>query len=411
MRLSHLSLHNFRNYVRLEVDLPASSLVIQGGNAQGKTNFLEAIYYLATTRSHQAQTEQQLISWLVAEEELPYARLDGRVQRNDGAHRLEITLVLGTPNNTTATRLRKTVSLDGRKRRAIDYLGALIVVMFRPEDIDLIAQGPSLRRRYLDVTLSQIDERYRADLSRYNQVVTQRNALLRQLQEFGGDRDQLAFWDEALVKAGSYLVLRRLQAITRLDELVAEVHPELTGGLERLRLIYLPRVQLDRPADDSAPQQMPLRFDPQLAQALTPPDVDLEAVRRRFRQQLIEQQSQDLARGVTTVGPHRDDVRFLVDGVDMTVFGSRGQQRTAALSLKLAEVALMTEAIGEPPVLLLDDVMSELDEQRRRYVTGAVGGEKFQVIITATDLADFPASFLEQGTLWHVEEGRISAVR
>lgn len=410
MRLSHLSLHNFRNYVRLDVDLPAGPLVIQGGNAQGKTNLLEAIYYLATTRSHQAQTEQQLISWLVAEEEMPFARLDGRVQRDDGEHRLEITLVLGALNSASSARLRKTVSLDGRKRRAIDYLGALNVVMFRPEDIDLIAQSPSLRRRYLDVTLSQIDEHYRAALSRYNQVVTQRNALLRQLQETGGDRDQLSFWDEALVSAGSYLVVRRQQAISHLDELVARIHPALTGGVERLRLVYVPRVKLGRPEESPAARQMPPRFDPQFAQSFVPPEIDLEEVTKRFRRQLSEQQPQDLARGVTTIGPHRDDVRFLVEGVDMTAFGSRGQQRTAALSLKLAEVALMTEEIGESPVLLLDDVMSELDERRRRYVTDAIR-EQQQVIITTTDLTDFPSAFLNLGTLWQVEEGRISVIR
>jgi len=407
VHLHHLTLHNFRNYVRLDIDLPRGVLIVQGKNAQGKSNLLEAIYYLATTRSPHAGSDQQLISWAVAEEAMPFARLDGRLKRADGAHRLEITLVLGPGNSGNSTRLRKTVSLDGRKRRAIDYLGALIVVMFRPEDIDLIAQGPSLRRRYLDITLSQTDEQYRSDLARYNQVVSQRNALLRQLQEAGGDLDQLAFWDDALVAAGSYLVLRRQQAIARLDEQIAQIHPALTGSAERLRLVYVPRLELGQPGDVPTGGQLPLRFDPTFARAFVQPELNLTDVEQRFQQQLVKRRHVDLARGVTTVGPHRDDLRFLVDGVDMTTFGSRGQQRTAALSLKLAEVAFMREATGDSPVLLLDDIMSELDEERRGYVTEAIRLQQ-QVIITATDLNDFPQAFLECATVRRIEEGRIT---
>jgi DNA replication and repair protein RecF len=409
VHLHHLTLHNFRNYVRLEIDLPAGSLVLQGKNAQGKSNLLEAIYYLATTRSPYAGADQQLISWAVAEEAMPFARLDGQLKRADGLHRLEITLVQGPANGGNSGRLRKTVSLDGRKRRAIDYLGAFIVVMFRPEDIDLIAQGPSLRRRYMDITLSQIDERYRKDLARYNQVISQRNALLRQIQEAGGDLDQLAFWDDALVSAGSYLILRRQQAIARLDEQIARIHPGLTGGAERLRLVYVPRLELGQAGDIPTGGQLPLRFDPQFARAYVQPELKLTEVKQQFQEQLAKRRPVDLARGVTTVGPHRDDLRFLVDGVDMTTFGSRGQQRTAALSLKLAEVAFMREEKGESPVLLLDDIMSELDEERRGYVAEVIRLGQ-QVIVTATDVDDFPPTFLDYATLRCVEEGRIAPV-
>jgi len=410
MVLSRLTLYNFRNYVRLDVDLPAGILLVQGANGQGKTNLLESIYYLATTRSPQTNADQQLISWMAAEEEMPFARLEGQVQREDRKHKLEITLIQRPVNNSDTLRLRKEVRADGLKRRAIDYLGTLNVVLFRPEDIDLIAQGPSLRRRYLDITLSQIDLRYRTDLSRHNQVITQRNALLRQLQEFGGDPGQLDFWDDELIKCGSYLILRRQQTIARLDELVASLQPALTDGKERLRLIYVPRVDLNHLGAELDTSQLPLRFDPQFAQAFAPPVLTLQEIEERFRRQLREKRSQDMARGVTTVGPHRDDLRFLVDGVDMTAFGSRGQQRTATLSLKLAEVTLMREETGESPVLLLDDVMSELDEQRRACMTSVVQ-EQQQVIITTTDLNDFPAGFPEGGKLWHVEEGRISEMR
>jgi len=407
VQLTHLTLYNFRNYARLDVDLPAGVILLQGANGQGKSNLLEAVYYLATTRSLYTNVDQQLLSWMVVDEEMPFVRLEGRIQRDDGRHKLEITLIQKPANNSGTSRLRKEIRMDGLKRRAIDYLGSLNVVLFRPEDIDLIAQGPSLRRRYLDITLSQVDPRYRSDLSRYNQTITQRNALLRQLQETGGDPDQLDFWDETLVTAGSYLILRRLQTITRLDELVASLHPSLTGGIERLRLVFVPRVDLDHVGTDSGATQLPLRFDPQFAQTFAPPSLELDEIVERFQHQLHERRALDLIRGVTSVGPHRDDLRFLVDGVDMTAYGSRGQQRTAALSLKLAEVAFMQEETGESPVLLLDDVMSELDEQRRACVTRVIR-EQEQVIVTTTDLADFPAGFPAAGALWHVQEGRIS---
>ena len=381
MRLTHLSLHNFRNYVRLDLDLPPGVSLLQGDNAQGKTNLLEAIYYLATSRSPHAGADRELVNWLAVEQEpLPYARLVGKVAKAAGESAIEITL---TQQGNNGARYGKQIRLNGVARRAMDLLGQLNVVLFLPEDIALVSGPPSERRRYLDAALCQIDPGYCRALSRYNQVVTQRNALLRDLRERGGDSAQLAFWDERLVENGAYLVSRRWDALRALDGLAHDLHGQLTGGGEQLRLRYVPSVELEGPADKVA-----------VAQA--------------FRAQLQALRPREIAAGMTLVGPHRDEARFLINEIDCGVYGSRGQQRTAALSLKLAEVHLMRRETGEQPVLLLDDVLSELDEHRRRFLLHTLDNGAEQAIITTTDLRTLPQTFLQSSQLWRVAMGRLS---
>jgi DNA replication and repair protein RecF len=383
MRLTRLSLHNFRNYVRLDLDLPPGVSLLQGDNAQGKTNLLESIYYLATSRSPHAGSDRELVNWLAVEQEpLPYARLVGQVKKAGGESTIEITLTQ-QPNN--GARYRKQIRLNGVARRAMDLLGQLNVVLFLPEDIALVSGPPSGRRRYLDAALCQIDPAYCRSLSRYNQIVTQRNALLRDLRERGGDSAQLAFWDERLVDNGAHLVARRWDALLALGGLAHDVHGRLTGAAEQLRLSYEPSVEMDGPADK-------------------------DGVGEAFRTQLQVLRRREIAAGMTLVGPHRDEVRFLINGVDCGVYGSRGQQRTAALSLKLAEVSLMRRETGEQPVLLLDDVLSELDEHRRRFLLHTLENGAEQAVITTTDLHTLPEAFLQGAQLWKVELGRLSSL-
>jgi DNA replication and repair protein RecF len=381
MRLTHLSLHNFRNYVRLDLDLQAGVTLLLGDNAQGKTNLLEAIYYLATSRSPYAGADRELVNWLAVDQEpLPYARLVGRMLRGGSNLTIEITL---TQQANNGARYRKQIRLNGVAKRAMDLLGQLNVVLFLPEDIALVSGSPSRRRRYLDATLCQIDPAYCRALARYNQIVTQRNALLRDLRERGGDPAQLVYWDEQLVEHGSYLVARRGETLVALDELAHAVHAELTEGTERLHLRYVPSVEHAGPGDADA-----------VGDAF---HVQLEALRQR-----------EVAAGMTLVGPHRDEVRFLVNEVDAGVYGSRGQQRTAALALKLAEVDLMRHETGEQPVLLLDDVLSELDTHRRRFLLHYLDDGPQQAIITATDPHIMPETFLRRCQLWRVQMGRLS---
>lgn len=383
MRLIHLLLHNVRNYVRLDLDLSPGVTVLLGDNAQGKTNLLEAIYYLATTRSPHAGAERELVNWLAVEREpLPYARLVGQVVRGDSEFTIEITL---TQQANHGQRYRKQMRLNGVNKRAMDLLGQLNVVLFLPEDIALVSGSPSGRRRYLDVMLCQIDPPYCRALSRYNRIVTQRNALLRDLRERGGDPAQLVFWDERLVEHGAVLVARRREALLALDELAHIIHSELTAGGERLHLRYAPSVELDDQTGTVA-----------IAQA--------------FKAQLQALRGREIPAGVTLVGPHRDEVRFLINDMDAGIYGSRGQQRTAALVLKLAEVDLMRRETGHRPVLLLDDVLSELDVHRRRFLVRWLASDDGpeQAIVTTTDLHNLPESFLARCQLWRVEMGRLT---
>lgn len=383
MRLTHLALHNFRNYVRLDLDLRSGVTVLLGDNAQGKTNLLEAIYYLATSRSPQAGADRELVNWLATEQEpLPYARLVGRVARDAGEMAIEITL---TQQGNNGTRYRKQIRLNGVAKRAMDLLGQLNVVLFVPEDIALVFGSPSRRRRYLDATLCQIDPPYCRALSRYNQIVTQRNALLRDLRERGGDPAQLTFWNERLVEHGAYLVARRREALAALGKLARAVHNELTDGVEQLHLRYEPSVELDGQAS-------------------------ADAIGEAFQAQLQTLCRREIAAGVTLVGPHRDEVRFLINDMDAGVYGSRGQQRTAALALKLAEVDLMQHETGECPVLLLDDVLSELDAHRRSFLLHALDDGPQQAIVTTTDLHVLPGTFLQRCQLWRVEMGCLRVV-
>ena len=402
MYLRHLSLTNFRNYARLELDFPTRVVVLQGENAQGKTNLLEAIYYLAITRSPHADSDRQLINWLAYREELPFARLVAEVEYDDGPRSIEITLMQApeSPEMSTPTILRRSFKVNGVKQRAIDMVGQMQVVLFLPEDLDLVSGPPARRRRYLDTTICQIDAYYCRHLQKYNRVLTQRNSLLRILRNRGEDPQQLAFWDEKLVEWGSYLIARRRQLLERMNQCVEHTHPELTGNNEHLRLCYKPSVGIEDQEVLNQELSTPLYQQPTVSQE------EVQRIEGRFADQLQRDRAQEIARGTTQYGPHRDDICFMVDGVDMRTYGSRGQQRTVALALKFAELDLMREETDETPILLLDDVLSELDALRRHCLFAMVSDAE-QVVITTTDMHLFPKDFLSRTSLWRVQEGCI----
>ncbi len=407
MRIEHLSLTNFRNYARLELDFPGHTILLQGDNAQGKTNLLEAIYYLATTRSPYAGAEHELVNWLAENQDLPHARLVAQVRKGDSSLRIEITLVRTQALGANGPRYRKHIKVNGVNKRALDLIGQVNVVLFLPEDIDLVAGSPSGRRRYLDATLCQIDPRYCRILQKYNRVLTQRNHLLRTLRQREGDLDQLLFWDRSLVENGAYLVARRQEVVGELDKLAQAIHLELTGQKERLRLRYEPSFDPSHPlpSDYQLPLELDLLSEPGTHQL----GANLSQVTEAFRAQLREIRGREILQGMSLIGPHRDDLRFSVGGIDLTIYGSRGQQRTAALTLKLAEVKLIGQEVGEQPILLLDDVMSELDDARRGYLMRMIDGAQ-QAILTTTDLKAYSTEFLAEVTLLRVKEGRIEEI-
>jgi DNA replication and repair protein RecF len=400
MLLKHLALINFRNYARLVLDLPPGAILLRGDNAQGKTNLLEAIFFLATTRSIFTRAERQVINWQALEHEsLPYARLEGHAQRKTITFQIDITLL---PDESG--QIHKEMRLNGVKKRALDLVGQLNVVLFLPEDIDLVTGPPSSRRRYLDITLCQTNPSYCRALSQYNHALTQRNALLKQLAERRRGDDQLAFWDEQLAEYGAGLIVSRRGAITELDHLGRERYRMLSGNHETLRLCYAPSFDPEnRPLVD---YQRPLLEDLWPAASTSLP---VSEVAQAFMLRLRRMRHEDIMRGMTAAGPHRDDMHFLVDGVDMTLYGSRGQQRSTALALKLAEMDLMSQVTGETPVLLLDDVMSELDSGRRARVMAAVESVQ-QMILTTTDWHDFTPAFLAHAHKIQVAAGQVETL-
>jgi DNA replication and repair protein RecF len=400
VRVTHLSLTNFRNYTRLEADLPSGPLILVGRNAQGKTSLLEAIYYLATADSPHATTDRQLIHWLaIRNDPHPYMKVVAEVHTADEIRRVDIRVEVDEVGATREQRLKKTVFINGLKRRAGDLHGAVNVVLFLPQDMALVEGSPGDRRRYLDSTLCQIDSVYCLALGEYGKILSQRNALLKQLQERNGNgTTELEFWDAELCRHGGTLIAARAKAIEEIERLAAPIHKELTEGAEHLRLIYHPA--FDPVADDSS--QLALGIDAPVTRS----GVAADSIASSLREKLQTTRRIEIDRGMTLTGPHRDDLRFNASGIDLGIYGSRGQGRTAVLSLKLAEMAWMKEKVGEWPILLLDEVLAELDPQRRRDLLNRIGGAE-QSLMTTTDLDLFEPSFVEKVERWKVEGGTI----
>ncbi|MSQ30969.1 MAG: DNA replication/repair protein RecF [Dehalococcoidia bacterium] len=365
MHLAHLALTNVRSLRHLVIDLAPGIYVIAGENATGKTNLLEAVAMLATTRGLRNGPDLDLISWdALAEDPLPAARMEAEVETASGRRSLEVAVigqvaVAGVP----PTRAGKRFRVNGVARRASDLIGQLRVVMFAADDLAIIDGPPANRRRYLDLTISQLDPAYLRALQRYARVLEQRNSLLRRLQERGGrGLDQLDFWDDELAAAGSLILARRAESVRALARDAADRYAELAATTEEaLEMRYVPGV----PAD--------------VAEALR--EHDLQA---HLRAALEAGRVEDVRRGISRIGPHRDDLSFLIAGHSAGLTASRGQQRSAALALRLAEVALSTRRTGDPPILLLDDILSELDARRRERILHVAYGVD-QVLITTPD--------------------------
>ena len=351
MQVTKLSLTNFRSYRQLDLPLGPGLTTVVGDNAEGKSNLLEALYLLAIGKSYRAQTERDLVSWEAADAG-GYAIAAATLAGSEGLVELRVGLGLRRRAGSLETRVR----VNGLPKRASDLVGVMSAVLFSAEDIDLVFGSPSGRRRYLDILLSQISRRYVQALSRYQRVLSQRNALLKAMREGRANEDELGFWDESLSAEGAIVLAERWASTDRLVGLVGEAFDRLYGG-GSLSVEYV--ATSPRPQDGEHAQAM--------AKAL-------RASRRRER-----------ALGMTLVGPHRDDLRLLLGGVEIARHASRGRQaRLAALALRLAEGRLLAERRGDPPLLLLDDVLSELDEPRRTLVLEEARAYP-QAIVTSAD--------------------------
>jgi len=410
MHVTHLSLTNFRNYGRLELPLPTGIILLQGNNAQGKTNLLEAIYYLATSRSPQAANDQQLINWEAAESGDPIivGRINAQLETQTGKRTVEMRLIRerneGGRLRGKPYSFRREAVVNRRTVRLMDLLGNLRVVLFLPQDLQLITGSPSGRRRYMDTVLCQMDAVYCRHLSQYNKALEQRNALLRQLAEGMGRRDTLPIFTDKVVELGSEIFVRRALFMSELGREAQRIHyEELTSGDESMRLHYLPRLQEHGLNRGGTVSQLTA-----LNEWLRENMGDMEAVNGRFQSIMQAATATDLARGTTSVGPHRDDWLIEINGRDLSDFGSRGQQRSGVLSLKLAEINWVTMQTNDPPILLLDEVAAELDGQRRALLLEYVQHAS-QALLTTTESDRFPADFMRQATLLTVANGRVSA--
>ncbi len=382
MRLTHLLLSDYRNIERLEIGLPQRASVFVGENAQGKSNILEAVYLLATLRAVRAEHDAQVIRRAALDDVLPAARVVGQAETAAGSIKVEVTLTgRPGPNGPIAT---KTVKVNGVSKRVSAAVGSITAVLFTADDLHLIDGSPSVRRRYLDMTLAQVDRAYVLARSRFERVLAQRNHLLKRIREGPTGRDELAFWDAALAANGALLFGRRAGAVDVMARLAQEAHARLAPG-EHLATHYRPRLE-------------PLAID--LTEAVE------EAIAGAYRDALSASLSRDIAAGMTLQGPHRDDILFSLDNFPAAGFASRAQQRTIALSLRLAEAQFLRERRGDPPLLLLDDVLSEMDASRRDSVLATLG-DADQMLVTGTDRDRFSGAFLEDASLFAVEAGSV----
>jgi DNA replication and repair protein RecF len=356
--LRRLQLRNHRNYAHLDLSFEPGVNVFVGANGQGKTNLLEAVAMLALSASPRARREIELVGPVA-----PASRIEAEVET--AGRRIELTIALGVDGD----RARRTIEVDGARRRAVDLPGHFRVTLFWPDDLGLIKAGPDQRRRFLNQLLVQVEPGYARALSGLRRILEQRNSLLKRVAAGEEGAGALEVWDSELVRVGSEVARARAAAVRELAPDAAQCHVEIGGG-ERLEIDYL-----------------------------GPPE-DLESA-------VHNSLEDDLRRGSTSVCPHRDDLRVLLDGRDARGYGSQGQQRTAVVSLKLAEAELVARRTGERPVLLLDDVLSELDHERRAALLRQVAGGG-QVIITSVEVGPFPPEMIAGASVWTVDRGEVN---
>ncbi len=398
MFLTHLSLTDFRIFSRFDQAVPLNSLILVGDNAQGKTSLLEAVYYLSTLDSFQASNSLDLINFSALQNNLAVCRIVADFRKKDTDHHLEIRIIKDTNSNGNNS-IRKEVLLDGSQQKINSVIGTFNAVLFLPHMLQIVTGSPQLRRHYLNMTLAQVDPAYTESLSEYNKALTQRNALLKQLNERSRDVDQLSYWDEKITQAGAYIIYARIQAIRDLGYIAAPIHQDLTRGEEILRLNYLP--SFDPAASPPGQIELPLE------NALDRSRVELKDIQDGYREKLLSSRSEDIYRGVTSRGPHRDEMRYLSNGIDLGNFGSRGQLRTAMLAIKLAEVNWLNEKNGDWPVLLLDEVLAELDDTRRQDLLDLLAKTE-QSLLTTTDLNLFSDEFKKSATQWEIKNGGLA---
>lgn len=357
MVIKSLELSDFRNYSSLSMNFSKGTNILYGDNAQGKTNILEAIYVCATTKSHKGSKDREIIQ---LDKEESHIRI--YIENNLSAHKLDMHL----KKNKS-----KGIAINGIPiRKSSELIGLTPVVFFSPEDLSIIKNGPAERRKFIDMELCQLDKIYLYNLSKYNKIILQRNNLLKQIGFNKELMDTLCIWDNQLLEYGSKIIERREKFIQQLNRIMFDIHKKLSGDKEEIKVKYEPNVELNI-------------FEKKLKQSI----------------------DRDISNRITNVGPHRDDISFFIKEKDIRKFGSQGQQRTAALSLKLSEIELVKDITKDTPILLLDDVLSELDRSRQNYLLDSIND--IQTIVTCTGLEEFVNNRLSIDKIYKVVEGTV----
>lgn len=372
MLVRGISLCNYRNYKNLQIEFHPSLNILFGENAQGKTNILESIFYAATGKSHRTNYDDDLVLW--GEKFFNICLLG---EKRSGKQKVDII---------TRTDGKKILKVNGQhKKKLSELIGTINVVLFSPEDMMLVKGGPSVRRRFLDIEISQTSPFYCHSLTNYNKILTQRNNLLKSVREKKENIDMIEIWDQQLVEYGTNIIKKRAEVIEKLIPLAGSIHKTITEGKEKLSLLYKPSIDTNKKDNG-------------------------DNIKDYFLKKLKENRKMEIIRGITTVGPHRDDIEIKIGEIDIKSFGSQGQQRTAALSMKLSEVEFMKMEIGEYPILLLDDVMSELDAGRQRFLMESVK-DKIQTFITSTGVTDVFEPMIGKSRIFEVKNGKIHTIQ
>jgi DNA replication and repair protein RecF len=379
MYLKSLRLRSFRNYVDRQIEFTAKKTILVGNNAQGKSNLLEAVELLASLKSHRTSRDRELVL-----DSSTFGQIDATVERAYGTSELKVVF---------RKQGRRSVAVNQENlRRQLDFLGVLNAVQFSSLDLDLVRGAPDARRSWLDGLLIQLEPVYASILQQYNQVLKQRNALLKKIRairqeneslEISAFEPQLRLWNEQLAAAGSRVARRRARVIARLAPIAESWHQRISGETERLEVNYLPNVKW-------------LEDDP-------------ITVQQAFLSKIKDRRMAEQYQGKTMVGTHRDEIEFVINQTPARYYGSQGQQRTLVLALKLAELKLIEEVVGEPPLLLLDDVLAELDPNRQKQLLEVIG-DRFQTIITTTHIDTFNHDWIKDSQIFAVEAGKISEV-
>ncbi|MDP6071396.1 MAG: DNA replication and repair protein RecF [SAR202 cluster bacterium] len=388
-----MNLVNYRCYEHLELGFGSGFIMLEGDNGQGKSALLEAVYLLAIAKASRASSDRELIRWPVRSDPHSYAQVAAQVIESSGVTRLQADFSPlprsgrnddqpsenGVDSDERA--YQKSFRVNGIGRTASSVVGILNAVMFGAEDLELVHGNPSVRRRYIDILVSQIDDRYLKSLQRYQKVLAQRNRLLKLLRSRSASLDELQFWNEELVSEGAVIMERRARSLASLDEIAAPIHSELSGADERLRLVYRPSVPMESGDDE-------------------------RAIGASFKDALARAIDREIAQGFTSCGPHRDDLSPLIDNVEASAYASRGQSRTIVLAMKLAEAEHLKARRGEEPVLLLDDVLSELDQGRQNLVLNRVETYE-QCFVTTADPDVIPAARAPNIRRYRVAAGKV----